>query len=89
MPDPSRTSYVIDFRNTLNCARLQSAKPGQRISLLVRPEKLPNGASIEATGTRSADGSSFTIAVMTGECPDEQSWTWADLNAAIELHRGK
>lgn len=89
MPDPSEVSYVIDFRNTLNCARIESAKPGQRISLLVRSEKLPNGASIEVTGTRSPDGSSFTIAVMTEECLDEQSWAWSDLNTAIELHRGK
>lgn len=89
MPDPSSTSYVIDFKNTLNCATIESAKPGQAISLLVRPENQANGTSIAAEGKRSADGTSFTIAVMIEGSLDRQSWSWSDLKNAIEIHRGK
>lgn len=86
MPEFSTTSYVIDFRNTLNCATIESAKPGQEISLLVRPEKQPDAKSITGMGKRSADGESFEIAVLTNTGTDVQSWTRADLMTAIDIH---
>lgn len=89
MPEFSTTSYVIDFRNTLNCATIESAKPGQEISLLVRPETQPDAESITANGKRSADGESFEITALTNAGTDVQSWSWADLKATIAIHRGK
>lgn len=82
-------AYVIDFRNTLNCATIESAKPGQEITILVRPEKKPEAASVRAKGTRSADGLSFVVLVTTSSGVQSHSWEWSLLLNAIQVHRGK
>ena len=89
MPELSSMSYVIDFRNTLNCATIESAKPGQEICILVGLEKQPDTASITAKGKRSTDGKSFDITVLTNTGTDVQSWIWTELKTAIDIHRGK
>jgi len=89
MDEIEEPAYVIDFRNTRNCAAIESAKPGQEITVLVRPEKKPEATSVRAKGARSADGLSFTVSVTTNADIRTHSWGWDLLLNAIEVHRGK
>ena len=89
MGETEEPAYVIDFRNTRNCAAIESAKPGQEITVLVRPEKEPEATSVRAKGARSAEGLSFTVSVTTNAGVQSHSWGWELLLNAIEVHRGK
>lgn len=53
--------YVIDFRNSSNCSRIQSVQPGEEILVLVHPEQKPCVDPLGAKGTRSQDGALFII----------------------------
>jgi hypothetical protein len=89
MEQTQMPAYVLDFRNTHNCAVIESTKPGQEVSVLVRSENNPDAVSIKARGIRSQDGLSFTVSVNTDDGCDSHDWTWIFLLDAIEAHRGK
>jgi hypothetical protein len=80
--------HVIDFRNTLNCTRIEYAKPGEELDILVRLERPADSPSVRAKGRRSADGTSFEVTVPTEHGPETHSWTWAFLQDALRAHRG-
>ena len=54
-----------DLRHRSNGLGIASAKPGQEIRVLVRPEDDTTAQLIVATGTLSNDGKSFSV-VVTG-----------------------
>ena len=57
-------TYALDLRHRSNCLSIASAKPGQEIRVLVRPEDDATAQPIVATGTLSNDGTSFSVVVM-------------------------
>ena len=58
-------TYALDLRHQSNCLSIASAKPGQEIRVLVRPEDDATAELTIATGTLSNDGTSFSV-VVTG-----------------------
>jgi hypothetical protein len=52
-------TYVINFRDNSNCARIQNAQPGEEILVLVHPEQEPLADPLGAKGTCRQDGTLF------------------------------
>ena len=73
-PSDSLT-YVIDFRDSSNCSRIQSAQSGEEIQVLVHPEQEPLADPLGAKGTRSQDGALFVVEVTTAD-GKQQSFEW-------------
>ena len=80
-------AYVLDLRDRSNCSRIQSAKPGQEIKVLVHPENDSSVPSILAKGTRSGDGTSFSVVVTTSAGEKEHSWNYQWLLEAIDHYQ--
>jgi hypothetical protein len=58
------TSPSIDLRDPSNCLSIATAKPGQEIRVLVRSEDNATASKLmEAVGTLSNDGKSFSVVV--------------------------
>jgi hypothetical protein len=57
--------YVIDFRDGLNCSRIESGQPGEEIQILVHPSQEPLADPVRAKGIRSQDGAWFMVEVTT------------------------
>ena len=57
--------YVLDLRQSLNCATIESASRSKPFRVLVRPEDDENAAPIPATGTLSDNGEEFLVVVST------------------------
>lgn len=89
MPHFDEPTYVFDFRSTLNCTKTEMAKPGETITVLVRPEGEPHAPAVSAQGTRSADGESFEVSATTDAGMQKHTWMWEVLMNAIQVHRGK
>jgi hypothetical protein len=58
---------ALDLRHRSNCFSIASAKPGQEIPVLVRPESDGTAQLIVATGRLSNDGKSFSVVVTTAD----------------------
>ncbi len=56
-------TYVLDLQDRPNCSRIERAKPGEEIEVLVRPVHDPKAPSIPAKGTLSQDGASFYVVI--------------------------
>ena len=55
---------ALDLRDPTNCLNIATAKPGQEIRVLVRSEDNATAAKLmEAVGTLSNDGKSFSVVV--------------------------
>ena len=67
--------YAIDFRDSANCLRIESAKPGEEIQVLVHPEHEPLADSIGVKGMRSQDGALFIVEIITAD-GKQQSFEW-------------
>ena len=68
-------NYVIDFRDSSNRSRIESAQPGEEIQVLVHPEQEPLADPLGAKGTRSQDGSGFLVEITTAD-GKQQSFEW-------------
>lgn len=88
MTSHSDPVHVIDFRDTLNCTRIEYAKPGEELNILVRLERPADSPAIRAKGKRSEDGLTFEVTVATEHGIESHSWTWAFLQDALQVHRG-
>jgi hypothetical protein len=55
--------YVLDLRDRSNCSRIEHARPGEEMWVLVRPVDDPAAQSIIAKGMLSQDGASFSVAI--------------------------
>ena len=57
---------ALNLRNPTNCMNIATAKPGQEIRVLVRPEDKATAVTLmEAVGTLSNDGKSFSVVVTS------------------------
>ena len=54
---------ALDLQHSANCLSIARAKPGQEIRVLVRPEDDATAKLVEAMGTLSNDGKSFSVVV--------------------------
>jgi hypothetical protein len=68
-------TYVINFRDSSNCSRIQNAQPGEEILILVHPEQEPLADPLGAKGTRSQDGALFVVEITTAD-GTHQSLEW-------------
>jgi hypothetical protein len=82
------TTYVFDFRSTLNCAHAQSLRPGDSTPLLVRGADDLQSPNIVATAYRSNDGLTIRFQIQPPDETQDFSWNYEWLMEAIELHRG-
>lgn len=80
-------TYVLDLRDRSNCSRIESAKPGKEIRVLVRPEHDTTVRPIVAKATLSNDGASFFVVVTTADGEQTHDWGFKDLLEAISVHR--
>jgi hypothetical protein len=56
-------TYTRDLRDPSNSLSIASAEPSREIRVLVRPEDDATAKLIEAVGTLSNDGKSFSVVV--------------------------
>ena len=68
-------AYVIDFRDSVNCSRIEGAQPGEEIQVLVYPKQEPLADPLYAKGTRSQDGAWFLVEITTAN-GKQQSFEW-------------
>ena len=88
MPEFESPTYVLDLRDRSNCSRIESAKPGKEIQVLVRPEHDATAQPIVAKGTRSHDGASFSVVVTRADgAQQHHDWGYKDLLKAISVHK--
>lgn len=72
MPELESPTCTRDLRDPSNCLNIARAKSGQEIRVLVRPEDDATAKLLEAVGTLSNDGKSFSI-VVTREDGTQQT----------------
>ena len=87
--DFNAPEHVLDFRNTLNCATIESVKPGDEVSILVYLQNDQDRESVRAIGRRSKDGQTFEVSVQTPSGDETHTWAWWILESALNVHRGK
>jgi len=63
MPKLESPTCALDLRHPSNCMNIGSAKPGQEIPVLVHPEDDATTKLMEAVGTLSNDGKTFSVIV--------------------------
>ena len=64
MAECESPTCTFDLRHRSNCLNIACARPGQEIPVRVRLEDDATAKLIEATGTLSNDGKSFSVVVM-------------------------
>ena len=57
--------YVLDLGNSANCLAIESATPGEALTVLVYPEGDPSANRIYAMGMLSPNGQWFVVDVTT------------------------
>jgi hypothetical protein len=78
--------YAIDFRDSVNCSRIERAQPGEEIQVLVYPEHEPLADSIGVRGTRSQDGALFIVEITTADGkPQSFEWEYPLLKLVSQL----
>ena len=60
-------TYVINFRDSSNCSRIQNAQPGEETLVLVHPEQEPIAYPLGAKGPRSQDGALFIVEITMAD----------------------
>lgn len=81
-------TYVIDFRDSSNCSRIESAQPGEEIKVFLLPEHEPLADPIVANGTRSQDGALFLVEITTaGGTQQAFEWEYPLLKLVSQLFR--
>ena len=63
MPEFKTPTYGVELRHRSNCLGIACAQSGKAIPVLVRPTDAPSDTLIEARGTLSNDGTSFSVVV--------------------------
>ena len=75
MIPPDSLTYVINFRDSANCSRIQNVPPGEEVLVLVHPEEEPLADELRAKGIRSRDGNLFTVEITLAD-GTHQSFEW-------------
>jgi hypothetical protein len=79
-------TYVINFRDSSNCSRIQNVQPGKEILVLVHPEQEPLADPLGAKGPRSQDGALFIVEItMADGTPQSFEWEYPLLNLVAQL----
>ena len=65
MTPSNSPTYVINFRDSATCSRIQNVQPGEEILVLVHPDQEPFADPLGAKGTRSQDGALFVVEITT------------------------
>ena len=68
-------TYVINFRDSANCSRIQNVQPGEEILVLVHPEQEPLADELRAKGIRNRHGKLFTVEITMVD-GTHQSFEW-------------
>src|SRR5580765_4388297 len=77
MTPSNSLTYVINFRDSANCSRIQNAQPSEEILVLVHPEQEPLADELPAKGIRSRDGKLFTVEIiMAGGMHQSIEWEY-------------
>jgi hypothetical protein len=63
MPELEFPSCTLDVRDPSRCSNIAMAKPAQAIRVLIRPEDEATTKLMEAVGTLTNDGKSFSVVV--------------------------
>jgi len=86
MTPSNALTYVINFRDRANCARIQNAQPGEEILVLVHPEQEPLADPLGAKGIRNQDGTLFMVEFTTaGGTPQSFEWEYPLLKLVAQL----
>src|SRR5580765_2595903 len=86
MTPSSSLTYVINFRDSANCSRIQNAQPGEEIMVLVHPEQEPLADPLAAKGSRSQDGTLFVVEITTADgAPQSFEWEYPLLKLVAQL----
>lgn len=75
MPELESPACTLDFRDPSNCLNIAMAKPGESIQLIVHSDDNATATRVEAMGTLSNDGKTFTV-VVTTEYGGLQRYDW-------------
>ena len=65
MPDIESPTCALDLRDPSNSLNIAMAKPGEAIRVIVRTATATGATLMEAMGTLSNDGKSFSVVVTT------------------------
>jgi hypothetical protein len=86
MTSSNSLTYMINFRDSANCSRIQNAQPGEEILVLVHPEQEPLADPLRAKGTRSQDGKLFVVEITTADgAPQSFEWEYPLLKLVAQL----
>ena len=84
-PSDSLT-YVINFRDSANCTRIQNAQPGEEILVLLHPEQEFLAEPLAAKGMRSQDSTLFLVEfAMADGAPQTFEWEYPLLKLVAKL----
>ena len=84
-PSDSLT-YVINFRDSANCARIQNAQPGEEILVQLHPEQELLADPLGAKGMRSQDGTLFLVEFAAADgTPQSFEWEYPLLKLVAQL----
>ena len=86
MTSSNSLTYMINFRDSANCSRIQNAQPGEEILVLVHPEQEPLADPFRAKGMRSQDGTLFVVEITTADgAPQSFEWEYPLLKLVAQL----
>ena len=86
MIPPDSLTYVINFRDSANCSRIQNVSPGEEVLVLVHPEEEPLADELRAKWIRSRDGKLFTVDItMADGTPQSSEWEYPLLKLVAQL----
>jgi hypothetical protein len=73
-------TYVLHLRDKSTCSRIQSARPGKEVPVLVRPELNKTAKPIKAKGILSDDGKTFSVVVTRADGKQQtHAWNYKEL----------
>lgn len=80
-------NYSLDFLNSCTRAVLDGAEPGKSYMALVRPTDDRSAPSISPTVTRSENGDTLQVIVVTAAGKQCHAWTWDFLQDHLYMYR--
>ena len=65
MPELESPACTLDLRDPSNCLNIAMTKPGESIRVIVHTDDNATATRMEAMGTLSNDGKTFSVVVTT------------------------
>ena len=79
-------TYYLYLNEQSTRSRIEAAKPGQTVQVLVCSAEDSSAAPIVAMGTRTADGSEFNVVVTTEAGDQSHSREWWELSVDLKFY---